>query len=237
MIEINNLSKKFGRLQVLKNINLNLLKGECIALIGPNGCGKTTLIKSILGMVIPNEGEILFNQNSIYQNISYRAQIGYMPQIGRYPENMSIGQIIDMVKEIRQSNTKLDEDLYHQFKINQILDKKMRTLSGGTTQKVSATLAFLFNPSVLILDEPTAGLDPLASEILKDKIIQEKKNGKLILITSHLLSELDDLVSQIVFMQEGVLVFHKNVTDLKKETGIEKLSKAITHILKDNRHE
>lgn len=237
MIEINNLSKKFGRLQVLKNINLNLLKGECIALIGPNGCGKTTLIKSILGMVIPNEGEILFNQNSIYQNISYRSQIGYMPQIGRYPENMSIGQIIDMVKEIRQSNTKLDEDLYHQFKINQILDKKMRTLSGGTTQKVSATLAFLFNPSVLILDEPTAGLDPLASEILKDKIIQEKKNGKLILITSHLLSELDDLVSQIVFMQEGVLVFHKNVTDLKKETGIEKLSKAITHILKDNRHE
>lgn len=237
MIEINNLSKKFGRLQVLKNINLNLLKGECIALIGPNGCGKTTLIKSILGMVIPNEGEILFNQNSIYQNISYRAQIGYMPQIGRYPENMSIGQIIDMVKEIRQSDTKLDEDLYHQFKINQILDKKMRTLSGGTTQKVSATLAFLFNPSVLILDEPTAGLDPLASEILKDKIIQEKKNGKLILITSHLLSELDDLVSQIVFMQEGVLVFHKNVTDLKKETGIEKLSKAITHILKDNRHE
>lgn len=237
MIEINNLSKKFGRLQVLKNINLNLLKGECIALIGPNGCGKTTLIKSILGMVIPNEGEILFNQNSIYQNISYRAQIGYMPQIGRYPENMSIGQIINMVKEIRQSNTKFDEDLYHQFKINQILDKKMRTLSGGTTQKVSATLAFLFNPSVLILDEPTAGLDPLASEILKEKIIQEKKNGKLILITSHLLSELDDLVSQIVFMQEGGLVFHKNISDLKKETGIEKLSKAITHILKDNQHE
>ena len=113
----------------------------------------------------------------------------------------------------------------------------MRTLSGGTTQKVSATLAFLFNPDVLILDEPTAGLDPLASEILKDKIIAEKKKGKLILITSHLLSELDDLVTQIIFMQDGNVQFHKTVEELKSSTGEEKISKAIAHILKNNTHE
>lgn len=232
MIEIKEIAKKFGKLSVLNDINLHLSKGECIALIGPNGCGKTTLIKSILGMVLPNKGEIFFQQKSIFKDIAYRSKIGYMPQIGRYPENMSIGQIINMVKAIRNSKETLDMDLYEQFEIEKLLHKNMNTLSGGTTQKVSATLAFLFNPDVLILDEPTAGLDPLASEILKEKIITERSKGKLILITSHLLSELDDMVSQIIFMQEGAVVFHKSVGALKQETHVDKISQAIIHILK-----
>ncbi len=232
MIEISEIAKKFGKLSVLNDINLHLSKGQCIALIGPNGCGKTTLIKCILGMVLPNKGEILFQEKSIFKDIAYRSKIGYMPQIGRYPENMSIGQIINMVKAIRNSNEALDTDLYEQFEIEKLVHKNMNTLSGGTTQKVSATLAFLFNPDVLILDEPTAGLDPLASEILKEKIIKERSKGKLILITSHLLSELDDMVSEIIFMQEGSLVFHKSVDELKKETQVDKISQAIIHILK-----
>lgn len=232
MIEITNLSKSFGKLKVLDNVSLTCQEGECIALIGPNGCGKTTLIKSILGMVIPSEGIIKFKGHSISKNFEYRKHIGYMPQIGRYPDNMTIGQIIEMMKEIRQGERDLDEDLLHQFKLKNLFEKRMSTLSGGTTQKVSATLAFLFNPEVLILDEPTAGLDPLAAEILKEKIIAEKKKGKLILITSHLLSELDDLITQIIFMQDGVLQFHKTIDALKSTTGEEKISKAIAHILK-----
>ena len=234
MIEISNLSKNFAKLKVLNNVSLSCKQGECIALIGPNGCGKTTLIKSILGMVIPSEGIIKFKDVLVTNHFEYRKQIGYMPQIGRYPDNMSIGQILDMIKEIRKSEMKLDEDLFHEFQLKDLLNKKMRTLSGGTTQKVSATLAFLFNPDVLILDEPTAGLDPLASEILKEKIIAEKKKGKLILITSHLLSELDDLVTQIIFMQDGNVKFHKTVNELKSSTGEEKISKAIAQILKNN---
>jgi Cu-processing system ATP-binding protein len=233
MIEIKEIAKKFGKLSVLNDINLHLSKGQCIALIGPNGCGKTTLIKSILGMVLPNKGEIFFQQKSIFKDIAYRNKIGYMPQIGRYPENMSIGQIINMVKAIRNSNETLDTDLYEQFEIEKLLNKNMNTLSGGTTQKVSATLAFLFNPDVLILDEPTAGLDPLASEILKEKIIKERSKEKLILITSHLLSELDGMVSEIIFMQEGSLIFHKSVDELKRETHVDKISQAIIHILKN----
>jgi Cu-processing system ATP-binding protein len=232
MIEIKNIYKKFGKLEVLNDVSLTFNKGECIALIGPNGCGKTTLIKSILGMVIPTKGNILFDQKSILNKYKYRDQIGYMPQIGRYPDYMTVGQIIEMIKKIRNSNEDLDEDLIKGFELEKIFDKQMRTLSGGTTQKVSATLAFLFNPDILILDEPTAGLDPLASEILKEKIIKEREKGKLILITSHLLSELDDMISQIIFMQDGKVHFHKTIADLLESTNEQKISKAIASILK-----
>ncbi|MBX3163017.1 MAG: ABC transporter ATP-binding protein [Bacteroidetes bacterium] len=233
MIETVNISKRFGKLQVLNNINLNLNRGECIALIGPNGCGKTTLIKSILGMVLPDTGAIIFDGKNIKGDNLYRAHIGYMPQIGRYPENMSIGQVTDMIKGIRNSNEPLDNDLYEQFKIGSMWDKKMRTLSGGTIQKVSATLAFMFNPKVLILDEPTAGLDPIASEVLKEKIIAARENGKLILITSHLLSELEDIVNGVIFMQEGNVKLHSNTEELKKKTGEDTIAKSIIHLLKN----
>lgn len=237
MIELKNISKKFGKLQVLNNINLSCAKGECIALIGPNGCGKTSLIKSILGMVVPNNGDILFNNKSIQNQFDYRNQIGYMPQIGRYPENMTIGQVIETIKSIRNHPKNIDEYLLRAFKLESLFTKRMRTLSGGTMQKVSATIAFLFNPDVLILDEPTAGLDPLASEILKEKIILEKEKGKLILITSHILSELDDLVTQIIFMQEGNIIFHKDIEVLKQETKEHKISKAVAQILKNINNE
>ncbi len=237
MITIKNISKTFGKSTVLNNLNLTFNKGECIALIGPNGCGKTTLIKSILGMVIPTKGDILFQNKSILGQFDYREKIGYMPQIGKYPDYMSIGQILKMMKTIRNSNQNLDEELIREFELEKIFDKPMRTLSGGTTQKVSATLAFLFNPDVLILDEPTAGLDPLASEILKEKIIREKNKGKLILITSHLLSELDDLITQIIYMQDGKVQFHKNISTLLENTKEQKISKAIAQILKTSSHE
>ena len=167
MIEINTVSKKFGKLQVLNQVNLNLEKGECVALIGPNGCGKTTLIKSILGMVLPDSGTIAIGGKSISNDFLYREKIGYMPQIGKYPVNMTINQIILMIKSIRNTNQPLDEELYVDFEIDKLKNKKMGTLSGGTTQKVSATLAFLFNPDVLMLDEPTAGLDLFDAEISK----------------------------------------------------------------------
>lgn len=233
MIEIRKINKNFGKLQVLKNVSLSCKKGECIALIGPNGCGKTSLIKSILGMVIPSSGEINFNGQNIEKSFIYRQEIGYMPQIGRYPENMTIEQVIETIKSIRNYPKNIDNFLYSAFKLQALSTKKMRTLSGGTTQKVSATLAFMFNPSVLILDEPTAGLDPLASEILKEKIIEEKNKGKLILITSHILSELDNLVTQVVFMQDGRIMFHKSVDELKSNTQENSISKAIANILKN----
>ena len=233
MIIASNVTKIFGRLKALDNVSVNCAKGQTIALIGPNGSGKTTLIKSILGMVVPDSGFITFDQHNILHDWNYRKRIGYMPQIGRYPENMSIAQVYAMMKDIRKSaSTVIDEELITGFGLNELMNKKMRTLSGGTRQKVSASLAFLFNPDVLILDEPTAGLDPVASEILKQKIVQEKEKGKLILITSHVLSELDDVVSEIIYMQEGKLLFHKSLVQLQEDTGEIKLAKAIAQIMK-----
>jgi Cu-processing system ATP-binding protein len=146
---------------------------------------------------------------------------------------MTIGQVLEMMQDIRgqKNNNELDEDLIERFEIKSLLNKRMRTLSGGTRQKISAALAFMFNPELLILDEPTAGLDPLSSEILKEKIIEEKKKGKLILITSHILSELDDLVTQVIYMQEGCLCFHKTIEQLKEDTGQTKLAKAIAQVM------
>ena len=233
MIEIQNLTKKFQKFTALNEVNLSFQNGHSIALIGPNGCGKTTMIKCILGLSVVEDGDILVDGKSVKEDYIYRENIGYMPQIGRYPENMTIEETIKMIKDTRKNtDDNLDTELLEAFELENIYDKKMRTLSGGTTQKVSAVLAFLFNPKVIILDEPTAGLDPLATEILKNKIIKEKNKGKLILITSHLLSELDDIITEIVFMNEGKVVVHQSVEDLKEQTNTDKISDGIISILK-----
>ena len=232
MIRISHIHKCFGRLQVLNDVTLTLSKGQSIALIGPNGSGKTTLIKSLLSMVVPDSGTIRFDGADILHGWSYRAAIGYMPQTGRYPDNMTIAHVFDMMKDIRKDTASaLDEELFHAFGLARIKNKRMRTLSGGTRQKVSASLAFLFNPSVLILDEPTAGLDPVAAGILRQKIHAVRDEGKLILITSHVLAELDDMVSEVVYLQEGSVKFHKTLSQLQKDTGEQKLVRAIAHIM------
>lgn len=233
MIHIENIYKRFRKLQVLEDITASFEKGQVVSLIGPNGSGKTTLIKSILGMVRPDSGKIFVNNNLITDNPDYRKDIGYMPQIGRYPDNMKVGHLFRMLQNIRNvADRDTDKELLEQFELEKIYSKAMRTLSGGTRQKVSAALAFFFNPTILILDEPTAGLDPLASEILKEKIQLEKKKGKLILITSHILSDIDELTTHIMYLQEGKMEFFKDMATLQEETGELRLGKAIARIMR-----
>ena len=232
MILIQKIQKNFKKLEALHQIEAEFYRGQVISLIGPNGSGKTTLIKTILGLVKPGSGNISFNGTPIAETVDYRSKIGYMPQIGRYPDNMKIGQLFSMIKNLRGNSAVIDEELFYQFKLDTILDKNMKALSGGTRQKVSAALAFMFDPEVLILDEPTAGLDPLSSEILKEKVIKEKQKGKLILITSHVLSDLEELTTDVMYLQEGKIMFFKPLLQLQEETGETKLSRVIAHYMK-----
>ena len=232
MISVKQVDKKFGNLIALDQVSLELQAGKSYALIGPNGSGKTTLIKSILGLVIPTSGDIVFEGESILRDWKYREKTGYMPQIGHYPDNMRIGQLVDMMKNIRQGNPKLDEELIDSFKLYKMYDKRMHALSGGTRQKVSAALAFLFNVPVLILDEPTAGLDPVAAEILKEKILHERHKGKLIIITSHILSDLDELTTEMIYIFEGKVQYNNTIEQLKQETNENRLNKAIATLIR-----
>jgi len=234
VISIQNISKSFGKVKVLDNLRLELFRGQSVALIGPNGSGKTTLIKCLLGLAIPDTGIIKINGDDVKGAWQYRSNIGYMPQIGRYPDNISVLQLLEMIKEIRkESHDQPDEELLELFQVKSFGNKTMRSLSGGTRQKVSACIAFLFNPQILILDEPTAGLDPVSAEILKEKVKAEQRKGKLILITSHILSDLEDLANEVAFINEGRLIFFKKVEDIKKETGSGNLSRAIAKIMQE----
>lgn len=227
MIITEHLNKRFGKQQVLNDVHLTCRPNSCIALIGPNGSGKTTLIKTILQMVVPDSGKVIFKGDDITGQWDYRSKIGFMPQMTRYPENMTVGEVMTMMLDIRKDKSSLDEDLIHQYALKSIYHKRMGTLSGGMRQKVGACLAFLFNPELYILDEPTAGLDPISSEILKEKILLEKSKGKATIITSHVLSELDDMITEVIYMQDGKVLFQKKLSELMQETEETKLSKII----------
>ena len=231
MIDIQNISKQFGKLKALDAVTATFKEGQAVSLIGPNGSGKTTLIKCLLGMVIPDSGTLRFKGQDVTKSCDYRRDIGYMPQIGRYPDNMRISQIFDMMIDLRKSrHVPLDEELLNAFDLKKQFDKPMRTLSGGTIQKVSACLAFLFDPSVLVLDEPTAGLDPVAYEVLKAKVLKEKKRGKLILMTSHILSDLEEMTTDVMYLQEGKMQFFKPVEALKAATNETRLEIGRAHV-------
>ncbi|SIR45561.1 ABC transporter ATP-binding protein [Pontibacter lucknowensis] len=233
MIAIENLSKTYGNLTVLKDLTVRFSGGRVVSIIGPNGSGKTTMSKCILGMVLPDSGDIKFNGESVLKQYAYRSQIGYMPQIGKYPENMKIRQVIEMIRDIRKDAAVIDEELIGLYGLQNMYDKRMGSLSGGTKQKVSAALAFMFDPQVLILDEPTAGLDPISAEILKCKILKEKKRGKLILITSHIMSEVEEVADEVMCLVDGTLKFHETISSIKQHTNEERLSRAIAKIMNE----
>lgn len=236
-IEVKELSKWYGKQQVLHSLNINMSNGECIGLMGPNGSGKTTLIKSLVGLVKPTSGEIFVNKKEISKSYKYRSIIGYMPQINHFPEQMKVWDLFQLMKKIRlQLDTSItfDTELYDLFNISDMHDKTLNTLSGGMRQKVSASLAFMFNPEILILDEPTAALDPISNDCFKQKIRSCVSEGKLILITSHIMSELDEMVSRIVYLMGGCIQIDESRRDLKSSFPNVSLNKAIVQVLKNS---
>jgi Cu-processing system ATP-binding protein len=233
MVNIQDLYKKFGKNVVLSGVDLTIKEGGIFAVLGPNGSGKTTLIKSILGMVIPNKGTISVLGENIKKNSNYRYKIDYLPQIANFPSNLKVKELITMIKDLRGKTTN-DEDLIRLFKLEPFLDKKLGNLSGGTKQKVNIVLAFMFDSPLIILDEPTSGLDPISLIRLKDLIQAEKVKGKTILITSHIMSFVEEISDEIVFLLEGKIYFKGSISELKTKTNQPDFEHAIASILTDN---
>lgn len=231
MIEIKDLHKKFGKNEVLKGIDLSIKEGGIFSILGPNGSGKTTLIKAILGMVLPDSGEILINGKSLKNNFKYRENIDYLPQIANFPGNLKVNELIDMIKDLRASEATKDEELIELFKLQPFLNKRLVNLSGGTKQKVNLVLTFMFDSPLIILDEPTSGLDPISHLRLKNLIFSEKEKGKTILVTSHILSFVEEIADEIVFILEGKIYFKGTIPELKSKTEQLDFEHAIASIL------
>lgn len=230
MIEISNICKKFGKVQVLDQLYLTINTQGIFAILGPNGSGKTTLIKSILGMVLLDKGDIKIKGKSVLQQFEYKKEISYLPQIANFPNNNTVSELIKLIKNLRPKPTN-EQELIERFGLAPFLDKKLGNLSGGTKQKVNIVLTFMFDNDLIILDEPTTGLDPISLITLKKIIEEEKQRGKTILITSHIMSFVEEVADEIVFLLDGEIYFKGTKEQLYSKTNKQDLEQAIANLL------
>jgi Cu-processing system ATP-binding protein len=235
MIGIFRVSKSFGSLRVLDDVSLTIPRGEVTAVLGPNASGKSTLIKAILGLVRPDSGMIEVDGERVAGKSLYRSKIGYMPQIARLPEHLTVAELFRMLKDLREDESDTDIELFARYELGDMGRKPLGTLSGGTRQKILAAVAFLFNPKLLILDEPTVGLDPLATTIFKDKVRKERNNGRTVLLSSHLVNEVEEIADHIVYLQDGKPFFVGSMAEIKHRTAEARLDRALVRIAEASR--
>ena len=234
MIAIENLQKSFGKQEVLKGISLEFQRPGITAILGPNGSGKTTLIKSILGMALPDKGRIRFQGKDIAGEWAYRRQIDYLPQIARFPENLTVRELLRMIRDLRGGQPDANR-LIRLFALEPYLDKRLGALSGGTRQKANIVQALMYDSPVVILDEPTSGLDPVAMIRLKELLREEKEKGKYILVTTHIMSFVEEMADEVVFLLEGHIHFQGGLKELKEKYNAASLERAIANILQEEK--
>jgi Cu-processing system ATP-binding protein len=231
MIEFRGIAKSFSAAKVLRGIDLTIERGRVVGLVGPNGAGKTTLIKLLLGLAHPTGGDVFVDGESTSAGDAYRARIGYMPQIARFPENLTAAELFRMLRSLRGDPASRGDGLVERLGLVDKLDKPLRVLSGGTRQKVNAALALMFRPDILVLDEPTAGLDPLSSATLKDEILARNEAGATVLVTSHVMGELEDMCDEVAFLLDGTVRYAGSIRALTEQTRQQSLERAIASLM------
>jgi Cu-processing system ATP-binding protein len=232
-LEVKGLRKAFGKLTALRGVDLVIAPGRVTAVVGPNAAGKSTLIKAVLGLVRPDAGRITVLGQPVGRDPGYRHAIGYMPQAPRFPDNLTGREVLDLLADLRQGEPGSDE-LLRRFHLDEdVLEKPVRTLSGGTRQKLNAVVAFRHAPPLLILDEPTASLDPVASSVLKDAVRAAAAEGATVLLTSHVMSEVEELADDIVYLVDGAVRFHGTLDQLRLTTGEKKVERAIATLMRE----
>jgi len=229
MITFESLQKSFGQQNVLQGIDLEMKDPGIYAILGPNGSGKTTLIKCLMGLARADSGRIIF-QGQELRGDEYRRQIAYLPQIARFPENLVMREFLDLIETLRGPAPRR-QFIEAYLGLEEYRNQTLRHLSGGTRQKINLTAALMYDPPVLLLDEPTIGLDPVALLALKDFIREEREKGKIILITTHVLDLVEELADQIVFLLEGKVYYRGDQPTLLENTSERDIEHAIAQLL------
>lgn len=234
MITLRNLEKSYGRQKVLEALHLEIPSGSLFALLGPNGSGKTTVLKALLGIIHPSPGgEILFEGRNVSGENAYKRDVGYMPQIPKYPPHLKVKELVILFEKLRRKKGAHKERLIADLRVDRFWNKSFGELSGGMSQKVNILLCFMFETSLLLLDEPTLGLDPTITFYLKQLLREKKGEGKTILFTSHVMAEVEELADRMALLVEGKIHTVTSPEALKKEKGASTLEEALQHFWKE----
>lgn len=219
MLEVKNLSKYFGIKKAVDNVSFRVEDGHILGVLGKNGAGKSTIFRMILNILEPDEGEVLYNGKKIDYSISDK--IGYLPEVGSlidsytvYEQCMYYGKMKSMKSEDIKNNM---FELLEQFGIVEYANMKIKELSKGNKQKIQFIISLLHNPELLILDEPFSGLDPVSVEYFKKIILELKNQGKTIIFSSHIMSQVEMLCEEVLIIDSGKVVLNCNLDDIKQE--------------------
>ncbi len=216
LVHCNNLTKRYGTKIAVDHISLDLEKGHIIGLLGPNGSGKTTLIKMLNGLLTPNSGELLVDGNKI--GPATKALISYLPDQSYLNMNNSVEQVITMFAEFYSDfDTQRAYDMLAKLKID--AKDKLKSMSKGTKEKVQLILVMSRRAALYVLDEPIAGVDPAARDYILNVILSNYDPEASILISTHLIADVENILDDVIFIKEGEISLHKSVDDIRSEYG------------------
>ncbi|MGG0718167.1 ABC transporter ATP-binding protein [Robertmurraya massiliosenegalensis] len=218
ILEVKNLTKRFGKFTALDGVNLEVGSGEVFGFIGPNGAGKSTTIRVLLGILKSTEGEVkVFGKDAWNEAVEIHKRIAYVPgDVNLWP-NLTGGEVIDLFVKLRGGNNKSRrEELIKKFDLDPT--KKCRTYSKGNRQKVALIAAFSSDADLYILDEPTSGLDPLMEQVFQECVMDVKSKGKSVVLSSHILSEVEKLCDRVGIIRQGKIIETGTLNELRHLT-------------------
>lgn len=218
IVKIENLAKRFGKTYALKDVSFEVYPGEVVGFIGPNGAGKSTTIRIMLGLLKKSKGIVsLFDKDAWRDSLDIHKSVAYVPGDLTLWENLTGGQTIDLLMKLHGNGDETKkQELVKKFNLD--LSKKVKSYSKGNRQKVGLIAALAVDCDLYILDEPTSGLDPLMESIFQDEIARLKKQQKAVLLSSHILSEVERLADRVVIIQEGSVVESGTLEELRHLT-------------------
>ena len=215
VISLKGLTKKYGKTTAVNKLDIQVEAGEIHGFVGPNGAGKTTTIKLILNLIKPSAGQIkIMGQDVNFGDISYLPNIGFLSSDEELPTNSTANQLLKLTANLNKLNKQFISQLIEAFELEGLLDTKLKQLSRGNQRKISVLLALCSDAKVLILDEPTEGLDPLMQERFYKILINRAKNGSTIFFSSHNLAEVQKICTKISFIKKGSIVRTAKIDEL-----------------------